>query len=81
MRHAHLITLTITTSNEAFDDCEHGEVARILRRLARDIGDGSMPLDMPPGQVCGYEESAGDGKMLTDINGNAVGRIHIQRDD
>jgi len=81
MRHAHTITITIETDNAAFDECERGEVARILRTLARDIGSGAQPLDMPGAQVCTANEIAGDGRKLHDTNGNACGRVRSLRND
>ena len=65
MRHAHTITITIETSNAAFDDCERGEISRILRTLCRELNG-----DMRTGQ-----------NGLYDINGNTCGRFEIARDD
>lgn len=79
MRHAHTITITIETSNDAFEECEHGEAARILRQVARGIGDGRHALEMPGAQVCTAGEAAGDGRKLYDSNGNACGLLKIER--
>ena len=79
MRTPHKVVITISTENEAFDDCEHGEIARILRTLARAIGDGSQSLDMPADQVCMDNEIGGTGKRLFDTNGNTIGHIIASR--
>lgn len=58
-----MITVTIATDNEAFDDGLEGstEVSRILRQLSTDIlADESL------------EERA-----LKDLNGNTVGKVTI----
>ncbi len=59
------ITITINTDNAAFSDGNAGsEVARILRKAAKQIEDNGLPLnDDPP---------------LIDINGNKVGKITVE---
>lgn len=62
MRHRKRITIQIETDNAAFDDCEHGEISRILRTLCRDLSD-----DMRAGQ-----------NGLYDLNGNTCGQVVIE---
>lgn len=50
-------TLSINTSNAAFDDYEAHEVARILRELAQRLENNGMESEI----------------ILRDINGNKVG--------
>lgn len=64
MKHRKQITITIDTSNAAFDDCEQGEVSRILRNLCRDIAHGIPCPSIRP---------------LHDLNGNSIGNIAIER--
>lgn len=65
MRHAHQITITIETSNDAFEDNERGEVGRLIRTAARMLSDSIAPAAYP----------------LQDINGNTVGHVEVTRDD
>lgn len=58
------ITLVIETNGAAFDDCEHGEIARILRTTAKSFAEQSRD----------WRDS---GKLL-DINGNTCGRVDIK---
>ena len=59
------IKITINTDNEAFSNCPGGEIARILRRLAREIEDWRGKQDI--------------GCNLRDINGNKVGKLEITK--
>ena len=61
MRQRKRITITIETHNAAFDDCEHGEIARILRHAAKRYADQSR-------------DWRDDGALL-DINGNRCGKV------
>lgn len=50
------ITIKIETGNAAFDDSPTGEIARILRRLAKDFEEVGLPdhyLRDGNGNVCG----------------------------
>ena len=54
------VTITINTTNDAFDDIPdlaQYELARIINKLAKDIADGREP------------------EKLLDINGNQVGKV------
>ena len=75
MRHAHTISLTIHTGNAAFDDHEGGEVARILRHLARTV---SQYKTLPE---TGDDTPGSTTATAHDLNGNKVGRLVIIRDD
>lgn len=65
MRLPKTITLTIDTAGAAFDDHEGGEVARILRHAARELG------------ALAFVPEVTDGR-LRDINGNTCGRYSIK---
>lgn len=57
------LNLYIETGNEAFQDNEREEIARILRKLAKDI----------------QADSCNDTSyFLKDINGNTVGRADVE---
>ncbi len=64
MRTPHLITITIDTSNNAFDDCEHGEIAKQLRHIARRFAEQSRN---------GFDNGA-----ILDTNGNTCGLVTIE---
>lgn len=59
------ITITINTSNEAFETHAEWELARILRELAKGIEGGSIDDDI----------------KLRDINGNEVGQLTVSDDE
>lgn len=63
MRQPKRITIVIDTANAAFDDCEQGEVSRILRQLCRELAHGIPPTSE---------------RRLKDINGNAIGRVETE---
>lgn len=63
MRTPRRITIQLETHNAAFDDCDRGEIARILRHAARSIADDSIQTH---------------GGALLDINGNTCGHIVIE---
>ena len=63
MRQAKQITITINTCNSAFDNCEHGEVSRILRHVAREISRGIAPPN---------------DWLLRELNGNMCGTVTIE---
>ena len=57
------ITITINTTNDAFDDIPdlaQYELARIINKLAKDLIDDKRP------------------EKLMDINGNAVGKVEYK---
>lgn len=56
------VTIEITTGNAAFADGGLGEVARILRELAKRFDRGDFPISGP----------------LRDINGNTCGRVSVE---
>ena len=58
-----MFTVKIRTDNAAFAEDRNGEVARILRELADRLAD-----------QYGNGHNAADLHMLTDLNGNTVGR-------
>ena len=64
MRTPNKINITIDTRNAAFDDCEHGEVARILRHAAKRFAE--QPLNRL------------DDGILADTNGDTVGFVTIE---
>ena len=68
MRTPHHITITIDTGNAAFDDCEHGEVSRILRTACRSF----------EYLLTGDNETCISRKALFDVNGNSIGAIDIE---
>lgn len=57
------IKIEISMDNAAFED-DHGELARILRRLAD--------------RVDGTPRTEGDGEYLRDVNGNRVGHWEVE---
>jgi len=61
MKQGQVITITIQADNAAFEDNPGGEVARILRKMARELANG-------------LEYNV---KNLKDANGNTVGRVEI----
>ena len=65
MRQAHRITLQFSTENDAFEEHEHGEIARILRTAAREFAGGGPLL-------------AGTWR-LRDDNGNTVGQLTVEK--
>ena len=67
MRTPHQITITMETSNAAFDDCEHGEIAKQLRHIARRFAEQARN---------GFDNGA-----ILDTNGNTCGRVTIERVD
>lgn len=72
MRLAKTITLTIDTAGAAFDDHEGGEVARILRTLARSVSQyGELP-------ETGDDRPGNTTATARDINGNTCGRLTIE---
>lgn len=59
------ITITLNTDNEAFTENESNEVSRILKHLA----EGFRCVD--------YSINELEGRRLSDINGNTVGRVRV----
>lgn len=64
MKNRQRITITLETSNAAFDDCEHGEIARILRGAAKSFAEQSRDWR--------------DAGKLLDTNGNTCGHVTIE---
>lgn len=54
-----VVVITIKTSNAAFEENLTGEVARILRQYANNVGNQNAVYSTP----------------LKDINGNTVGKV------
>ncbi len=72
MRTRKRITITLETHGAAFDDCEHGEIARIIRNVARSIADNTFDIDGSPRLHVLY-----DGTLL-DTNGNTCGHVTVE---
>ncbi len=68
---SHKITITIDTSNAAFEGNEEGEVSRILRNLSVCLEDGFRITEL----ASGYK------RPLFDRNGNRVGSVAGKGED
>ncbi len=66
MRTPHQITITIDTSNDAFEDHETGEIAKQLRRIARTLSENGPLL------------FSHDARGILDTNGNTCGQVIIE---
>jgi len=70
MRTPLKITISFETGNAAFDDCPHGEIARILRNIARGFSDQSL---------LSFHGVAAETKTpVRDPNGNTIGQLSIK---
>jgi hypothetical protein len=61
------ITITLDTSNAAFEEDPAAEISRILEALSRSFRAEKRPTDL-------------DGEKLRDINGNTVGQVTVSED-
>ena len=64
MRETKRITITLETPGAAFDDCEHGEIAKIIRGIAKHFAE----------QTRDWRDSGN----LLDTNGNTCGHVTVE---